>query len=235
MIRWHHPEELKRLDMALMEREDCNDYITTLSELDGFCTGLILCPEMIPCDQWQKEIWGKDRELDLQSLEYFESLMGLVMDHCDRIAAQLADPDHYRPLMQYNRETDTLVVDEWVRGFVRAACLCPEVWETFLQSADGKTQVAFSLLLELAVLGTSESRLKASEQSELLLKAPKLIPKLVLELNEVRTAPLITRSASIIKFPSLMTLSCSGAGQWAHNLVCHCGSGRQHRRCCGSN
>jgi uncharacterized protein len=233
---WHSPAEIKRLDLALRKLGDHNGDTMTVPEIDGFCTGLILCPEMIPSDQWLKEIWGGQGEPDFESVDAFATLMELVMDHCDRIVAQLAAPAHYRPALLPHRKTDAMTAIDWVRGFIRAACLDPDGWERFLASADDKTQTAFVLLLELSLLGTSESRLDETEQSELLVKGPELIPRLILTLNWFHAAPAAgRRSATIIPFPEHRTSFQWGGRRSRWNASCPCGSGRPYTRCCGSN
>ena len=34
----------------------------SVSELDGFVAGLLLCPEMIAPSEWLPEVWGMDGE-----------------------------------------------------------------------------------------------------------------------------------------------------------------------------
>jgi uncharacterized protein len=231
--RWHQPEELDRLAESLAVLRQVNDSIMTLQELDGFCTGLILCPELIRSERWLKEIWGGVDEPEFESVHACKDFVDLVMDHCDRIAAQLADSVSYWPILRRHRGSDTLVADHWVQGFFRAALLSPEGWEAFLNTADVKGQVAFTLLLELSLIRTSESMLDEAAQFELVAKAPELIPKLVLEMNRSTTRTLGHTEATVIPFPRKATLWQATSMRIA--FTCSCGSGREHYRCCGSN
>ena len=208
--RWHRPGDLSRLNRTLKKLGDHNDNIMTLPELDGFCTGLILCPEMIPSDQWLKEVWGGDGEPDFESVAAFKTLMDLVMDHCDRIATQLSDPPHYCPVLMPYRATEKIVIQDWAKGFARAAQLDPDSWEALIESDDKDVLVAFYALLELSVLGTSQSSLDETEQSELLAGLPALLPKLVLTVNRFKAVPAVKESAIIIPFPGHRTSPRSG-------------------------
>ena len=50
-MTWHTEAELDRLDSALLELPEDNDPMI-LTEFDGFCAGLIICPEMIAPLVW---------------------------------------------------------------------------------------------------------------------------------------------------------------------------------------
>ncbi|MGV8987134.1 MAG: UPF0149 family protein [Cypionkella sp.] len=58
-MSWHADEDLERLDAALMALPADNDPML-LTEFDGFCAGLITCPEMIPPSVWLRQVWGPD-------------------------------------------------------------------------------------------------------------------------------------------------------------------------------
>jgi len=50
------PSRFRRLDGALADLPVEEPML--LTELDGFLTGLIVCPEPIPIDEWMTVIWG---------------------------------------------------------------------------------------------------------------------------------------------------------------------------------
>jgi len=66
-VTWHTDEDLERLDAALMALPEDNDPMI-LAELDGFCAGLITCPEMIPPSVWLREVWGPGGPPEFESL-----------------------------------------------------------------------------------------------------------------------------------------------------------------------
>ncbi len=66
-MSWHTDKDLDQLDAALMALPEENDPMM-LSEFDGFCAGLITCPELIPPSVWLREVWGPGGLLSLHIL-----------------------------------------------------------------------------------------------------------------------------------------------------------------------
>ena len=208
----HRSDAHQRLDRALMELSEANEDVMTLSELDGFCTGLILCPEPVLVRHRLSEIWGGVSALDFESEEGFRSLVDLVMDHHACIVWALRTSDSYQPVMVWHQERGAVLLCDWIRGFIRAASLNPDGWKTIVASDDENFRRAFSLLLEMPVLGTPACLLNSTVQVEMLEKAPELITGLVYELNRCRRSRANFRSARILPFSGRSIVPETGTG-----------------------
>lgn len=235
MKGWHKAADLRRLDEALEALAETNEDIMFLSELDGFFTGLILCPEMIPPSQWLKEVWGGTGEPQFDSLEAFQAALDLIMGHYNRVARLLTTPASYGPVMPEDRTSGQVMFGDWVEGFVHAVRLRPSSWKRLTESGDHDAVAAFSLLLEIPLIGTGTGSLDAGRQAQLLEDAPDLIPDLVLELNRFTKSLPMQRSAAPLPFPANMPSAPSGAGRPGRNDPCHCGSGKKYKKCCGAS
>jgi uncharacterized protein len=226
---------LKRLDKALMELAETNEGIMGLSELDGFFTGLILCPEMIRPGLWLREVWGGDGEPEFRSMEAFQAALDLIMGHYNRVAQTLTKPHAYRPVMTEDPDTGGVLFRDWVEGFVRAVRLSPAGWQRLGESDDAEAVAAFRLLLEIPLIGTGAGDLDEARQTRLLEKAPDLIPALVLELNRFTKSLAMTDPPSASPFPANIPEAPGRAGRPGRNVPCPCGSGTKYKKCCGAN
>jgi uncharacterized protein len=90
-------EGLARLDHFLVSQED--DEVMMVPELDGFLTGLLVCPEMILPSEWLPVVWGGDSPVFEDQTEANE-ILGLIMALYNDITSRLDDPDTYEPLIE---------------------------------------------------------------------------------------------------------------------------------------
>lgn len=218
--------------MALAET---NEDIMFLSEFDGFCAGLILCPALIPPSQWLKEVWGGTGEPEFESLEAFQAALDLIMGHYNRVARMLTAPASYGPVMSEDLTSGQALFGDWVEGFVHVVRLHPSAWQRLTESGDQEAIAAFSLLLEIPLIGTGTGSLDATRQARLLEEAPDLIPDLVLELNRFTKSLPTEMPTTPIPFPANIPSAPSRAGRPSRNDPCPCGSGKKYKKCCGAS
>jgi len=213
--------------MALAET---NEDIMFLSEFDGFCTGLILCPEMIPPSQWLKEVWGGTGEPKFESLEAFQAALDLIMGHYNRVVRMMTTPTSFCPVMSEDQTSGQILFGDWIEGFLRAVRLRPSAWQRLTESGDQEAVAAFSLLLEIPLIGSGTGSLDAARQAQLLEEAPDLIPKMVLELNRFTKSLPMERPSTPVPFPANMPSAPSRAGRPGRNEPCPCGSGKKYKK-----
>lgn len=149
----HKSADLERLDEALIALAETNEEIMFLSELDGFFAGLIVCPEMIPPSLWLQEVWGGAGEPRFESLAAFQTAFDLIMGHYNRVSQMLSAPAFYGPVMSEDSSNGQVLFGDWVEGFVRAVRLRPTGWQHLIESDDQEAVAAFSLLLEIPLIG----------------------------------------------------------------------------------
>ena len=219
--------KLDRLDHLLLRM---TDETMILSQLDGYLTGVIVCPEAIPAAEWLPKVWGPQYDLDgplfLDSGEAKE-IAGLIMAHFNALAAQLENPGHViLPVFDYDERPgieDTLW-ETWMLGFREALQLRPEAWVSAFHTQDMGLAAAMATLTTLHSIDSRKCELPREEQDRLTLLAPTLIPLSVTALNKWR---LKNRQGTIVA-------AAKPHSKLGRNDPCPCGSGKKFKKCCGA-
>ena len=107
-VTWHTDAELERLDEVLMALPEDNDPMI-LTEFDGFCAGLITCPEMISPSAWLSQVWGRGGAPEFKDLSEMQAMIDLVMAHHNRVAALLMMQGEYYPVMDEDRRNGDIL------------------------------------------------------------------------------------------------------------------------------
>jgi Uncharacterised protein family (UPF0149) len=78
-----------------------------LSEFDGFCAGVIVCPEMIPPSEWLPHVFGGNGPLEFEGEETHQKTLDLIMEHYNSVARSLMPPEtEYGPVFEHDTNTD---------------------------------------------------------------------------------------------------------------------------------
>jgi uncharacterized protein len=205
------PSRLRRLEDALFALpDDC----MLLSDLDGYLTGLILCPEVVPPAEWLPVIWGGieagppfEDPLDVQD---FETM--LVARHAE-IARDLAR-GKFRPFFEVDPRNGDVLWDVWIEGFATAVDLRPEAWA-------GVGDPALAYLETLVAIADDTSDLPSDAINALYDAAAAEIPVQVAALYAWRE-----RQGAIVE-------PVAAVAKVGRNDPCPCGSGKKHKKCCG--
>ena len=219
--------KLDRLDHLLLRM---TDEFMILSQLDGYLTGVILCPEAIPAAEWLPKVWGPQDDLDgplfLDSGEAKE-ITGLIMAHFNALTAQLEDPGHViLPVFDYDDRPgieDTLW-ETWMLGFREAVQLRFDVWAEGLDEQDFGFGAAMTTLITLQSIEQRDSGLPREEEDKLILLAPTLIPLSIAALNKWRLKRRQGKPNAPLKQNEKL----------GRNDPCPCGSGKKFKKCCGA-
>ena len=224
---------LDALDDLLLNLPD--DEGMLLSEFDGFCAGLIVCPEMIKPSEWLPAVWGPSGAPDFGTDMDLQHALDLIMGHYNDVVRSLMPPEiDYGPVFDQDMRSGEILWETWVSGFEHAMRLRADAWERIVESPDEDASAAVAMMLALSNIARGESDLPANSVKELTEQAPDLIPDLVIVLNRW------TKGQSRPKaFPSLVAANAPTAPfrgtKAGRNDPCPCGSGRKHKRCCGAN
>jgi len=225
-------DELDQLDSLLLSHTDDDGML--LSEFDGFCAGLVVCPEMILPGEWLPCVWGTSAE-SLETVEDVQAVTDLVMRHYNGVARALTPPAmDYGPLYEEDLRTGEILWESWCCGFERAMRLRPDVWERIVESGDEEAAASINMMLALYNLAEGQSDLSKASAKALAEEAPDVIPNLVLTLNEwtksrTTSGPFPAQAAANhAKAPFQRT-------KVGRNAPCPCGSGRKFKQCCGAN
>jgi uncharacterized protein len=212
----HLPSRLRRLDDALAALP--LDEPMLLTELDGFLTGVLLCPDAIEPAEWMTAVWGSDEGGvavfdDPVDVQWFA---GAVAARLDEIGRELAR-GRPQPIFDVDDRNGEVLWEDWIAGFAEAMALRPEAWAALGDDPE-RTDVLARVSLLIAV-ARDESSLDSMAINALQEQAPAELAACLLRLHAARP-PLHSVAAS----PQPIKIG--------RNDPCRCGSGRKSKRCC---
>jgi uncharacterized protein len=244
------PRPRKRL--TARER-DLDDWLAgadamLLGELDGYLTGILVCPELLLPSDWLSVVWARhpDSEADaasavasaleaagddppadddfaFESEEEAQEVIGLIMARYNAIATDL-QRGRFAPLFDRDQAGGEALWEVWIEGFQQALALRPEAWDAALEAGE-EVRVALGGLFTLASVADDDSDLKADDINALTDAAPELIVTCVEALHAWRLSQRPDAAA-----PG----AARGAAKVGRNDPCPCGSGRKFKKCCGA-
>ena len=104
------PIDLDALDDYLMS-DHAPDESMGLSDLDGFLTGIVVGPELIPPSEWLSVIWGGD-EPKFETEEEMRTILSTIMGRYNEIVACLNfDPNNFEPIFWEGPEGEVIASD----------------------------------------------------------------------------------------------------------------------------
>jgi len=168
---------LEELD-AYLASDDAPEDCMLLSDLDGFLTGILCAPVLIPPSEWLPVVWGGN-EPDVGNKDRHFLAIQAVFDRYNDIAAALdSEPPALEPVFWQAREGHVIAMD-WCEGFMQAVQLRAGEWDELLQTEEGRKWM-FPVLAHLfdengnSLIGVDQTELDA-----LLDKAARQIPMTV--------------------------------------------------------
>lgn len=222
-------DRLDRLEDLLQALPVENEPMS-VSELDGFVTGILTCPEMIPPSDWLPPIWGVTGAAGFASLETAEETIGAVMEHYNNVASQITQSLWVEPIYEIDPNSEEILWEPWVDGFTRAMALRPDAWEALLDRADEETRSTIIFIMALKDIDMGNSKFTAEEIDQIDLEAPDLIPNCVATILHQSRPELAGHMPANLPGQPFTTGSRPG-----RNDPCPCGSGRKYKQCCGRN
>lgn len=222
------PPRLRKLDRLLLDLPDDGGPML-VSELDGYLTGLLICPDLVVPSQWLPQVWSRDEGEDSQpvfeDMGHVQATIGAVMEHYNAIAKGLAAAKPtYTPVLDEDPRADEILWELWADGFGRAVDLKLSSWAAIDASGDEEARVALAGLLQLVAIARNEHTAPGDDIHAFDDTAPDLIPRWVLALNAWRIA-----NATSVPAPA------PSFGKVGRNDPCPCGSGKKYKKCCGLN
>lgn len=202
-----------------------------MSDFDGFCAGLIVCPEMIPPSEWLPVVWGANAP-DFENEADLQAALDLIMAHYNDVARGLMPPNvSCSPVYDHDTRTDEILWEGWACGFEQAMRLRSHLWEAIVESDDEEASSSVLMMLELYNIADGKSELTETQIDELTDAAPDLIPELVFAINrwtkgQAKTEPFPSMAANAPFSPSVPQ-------KVGRNAPCPCGSGKKFKKCCG--
>lgn len=202
----------------------------TVSELDGYVTGILACSDVIAPSEWLPHVWGETGEANFLDQEAAEETISAVMAHYNSVAEAMARSLWIEPIFEVDPNSDETLWEPWVDGFTRAMSLRPDAWERLLDQADEETQASMIFLMALQDIYTGRSKFTDDEIDQIDLEAPDLIPNCV--------ATILHQSRPELYRPepaNLPGMPFKAGPRPGRNDPCSCGSGLKYKQCCGRN
>ena len=175
------PIDLEALDDYLMS-DHAPDHSMGLSDLDGFLTGIVVGPELIPPSEWLSVIWGGSAP-EFETPAEMRTVLGTIMGRYNEIIAALSrDPVVLDPIFWEGPEGE-IVASDWVAGFLDAVALRSKAWEPLIED----DRAGIMMLPILLLNGDAElnvGRDDAAHKEAFLAEVPDIIPACVAGIHE---------------------------------------------------
>ena len=98
-----------------------------LAELDGFLTGLVSGPAVVPESQWMPLIWGSGFPR-YRSVEQRQLILDLLTERYEELSQALSGSPEDSAAVYIKGDDDELTHSAWAGGFLQAMELRPEAW-----------------------------------------------------------------------------------------------------------
>ena len=175
------PIDLEALDDYLMS-DHAPDHSMGLSDLDGFLTGIVVGPELIPPSEWLPVIWGGSAPA-FETPAEMRTVLGTIMGRYNEIIAALSrDPVILDPIFWEGPEGE-IVASDWVAGFLDAVALRSKAWEPLIED----DRAGIMMLPILLLNGDAELNVgpdDAADKEAFLAEVPDIIPACVAGIHE---------------------------------------------------
>lgn len=200
----------------------------TVSKLDGYLTGILSCPDIIPPSEWLPQVWGETGSASFPDLAAANETISAVMAHYNTVASGLTAGLWIEPIYEIDPNSDETLWEPWVDGFSRALKLRPGSWNAVLEGGNEEARTSLIFLMALQDIYEGTSRFSDEEIDEIDLQAPDLVPNCVAAILLATRPELCVRAANSAKAPDRVK-------RQGRNDPCSCGSGRKYKQCCGRN
>jgi hypothetical protein len=137
--------EEKRLDRLseLLHALPVDNFPMTISKLDGYVTGILACPEMIPPSEWLPEVWGETGEAQFADQKMAEETIGAVMTHYNSVGEAMTRSPWIEPIYEVDPNSDETLWEPWMLEFTLG---------TACKRLGGKQAHAFKAYLQRALV-----------------------------------------------------------------------------------
>lgn len=161
--------------------ETSPEHSMLLSDLDGFLTGIVVGPELVPPGEWFPVIWSGE-EPAFDSERQMTSVLGTIMARYNEIADTMnTEPDRFEPIIYESPEGYPIVTD-WAMGFLDAIKLRRRSWDPLFRHRRAKI-----LLVPIVILGDEDDFFEhhpSPHEMAFYADAPELVRNSVIGIHE---------------------------------------------------
>jgi len=183
-------------------------------ELEGYLTGLVVVPDLIPPSIWISGLWGEEEPV-FDSDEQLQATLNSVMDHYNAIIRQIDSKGaRWKPMFfMPDVGVDIVQCSQWVHGFWRAMMFAPDAWLDLAE--DERTQILVQPFTVFIDLDDADQQLPPDNADAIRRENAELIP---------RVLPALRKLAQIRASEIDPIQPSRKAGR---NEPCPCGSGKE--------
>jgi uncharacterized protein len=193
--------------------------------LDGYFTALGIGPNLIMPSQWMGGLLEK--KPPLKDLAEAQEISGALMERYNHVMEQInGPPKKYRPSCLTNDPAvspSLARVTAWTEGFYDGTAL-DRGWRSMLEDADASTFLGPILAY---VKAARKEKLKSFTSEELVIMLDTMnahMAELLLMIRDKWRKNTAAPKPPVVHEPRM-----------GRNELCHCGSGKKYKRCCGVN
>ncbi|MBX9741283.1 MAG: UPF0149 family protein [Beijerinckiaceae bacterium] len=208
--------DLERLDSFLCSLD--SDEAMLLSALDGFLSGVVVCPNLILPSEWLPVIWGGAGPV-FEDEHGANEILGLIMARYNEIACGLGRKRKHQPILEIDFD-ESAIWELWAEGFAAAMALRPDSWNAYDASDDENVQSSFRCIAALVSRALDGERMAKEIDDDVRCNAHTLIADCLETMNAAR----MKMHASLKATPA--------AAHVGRNDPCPCGSGKKFKKCC---
>lgn len=151
----------------------------TVTEFDGFVTGILITPVHVTPSEWLPYVWGQTRDAQFPNQRIAEATTDALLAHFDVVASELAAMTDVQPIYSESNIGGLFFWEPWVDGFMQAVELRRLEWQVFIERADEDVQTTFSFLQSLHDVYTGKSELLGAQIEEIDAVACDVIPSCI--------------------------------------------------------
>lgn len=192
-------------------------------ELEGYLTGLVVVPDLVPPSIWISELWGEGEPV-FDSNEQVQAALDSVMGHYNSIIQKIDKKGaKWKPMFfTPSGDVDVEQCSHWVKGFWKAMMFAPEAWLSLAD--DDRTRILVEPFTVFIDLDDIDKLPAPDDIDEIRRENGELIP---------RVLPALRKLAQIRARHDLDPAEPTRKA--GRNEPCPCGSGKKYKRCCGLN
>jgi uncharacterized protein len=218
-------KEFQILDQFLLS-DHCADDGMTMDSLHGYLTSLAIGPEEVLIAEWLPRVWGSFAEQGpkFSSAKEGQRITGLIARFMNEVMITFeVAPKEFEPLFCEHEWEGRMLLDgdAWAWGFWEGINLRAEVWAPIWDSNIAE------LVRPIYLLGAEEVEEEEMALADDPVKRHKLAVEMEAAIPEIRKfwAPLRKSAVAQVQ---------RDAPKVGRNDPCPCGSGKKHKKCCGS-
>jgi uncharacterized protein len=207
-------DDLERLDAFLAGLD--SDEAMLLSALDGFLSGVVVCPDLILPSEWLPVIWGGGGPV-FENERAANEILGLIMARYNEIARGLGRKGKHQPILEVDID-ETTMWELWAGGFAAAMALRPDCWDVYDASQDENVQSSFRCVAALVSRALDGEPMAKEIDDDVRRNAHTLIADCLESLNAARLAMNTSQAPAVLHV--------------GPNDPCPCGSSKKFKKCC---